>query len=120
VTSYVCGVWGTGQHNVLLGGIVPGGKTPTLISGPTYGLKRPLKLRGFCEARPQSAQEAHRSCPVRWTTSSLAQAEIWKSWRETCTSNNHPQAAELFNPDKLPAFYDPFAGAAPFRWRHSS
>lgn len=40
-----------------------------------------------------------------------AKAEIWKSWRETCALNkNHPQAAELFNPDKLPAFHDPFAG----------
>lgn len=40
-----------------------------------------------------------------------AKAEIWKSWRETCILNkNHPQAAELFNPDKLPAFHDPFAG----------
>lgn len=42
---------------------------------------------------------------------SAAKAEIWKSWRETCALNkNHPQAAELFNPDKLPAFHDPFAG----------
>ena len=40
-----------------------------------------------------------------------ARAEIKKSWRETCTLNkNHPQADELFNPDKLPAFHDPFAG----------
>ncbi|WP_425059914.1 DUF1156 domain-containing protein [Sporomusa carbonis] len=40
-----------------------------------------------------------------------AREEIWKSWRETCQLNkNHPQAAELFNPDKLPAFHDPFAG----------
>lgn len=40
-----------------------------------------------------------------------ARAEIWKSWRETCALNkSHPQAAELFNPDKLPAFHDPFAG----------
>jgi len=40
-----------------------------------------------------------------------ARAEIWRSWRETCELNkNHPQAAELFNPDKLPAFHDPFAG----------
>ena len=40
-----------------------------------------------------------------------ARAEIWKSWRETCELNkNHPQAAELFNPEKLPAFHDPFAG----------
>jgi len=40
-----------------------------------------------------------------------AREEIWKSWRETCTLNkNHPRAAELFNPEKLPAFHDPFAG----------
>lgn len=40
-----------------------------------------------------------------------AKAEIWKSWRETCALNkNHPQAVELFNPEKLPAFHDPFAG----------
>lgn len=40
-----------------------------------------------------------------------AKAEIWQSWRETCALNkNHPQAAELFNPEKLPAFHDPFAG----------
>lgn len=40
-----------------------------------------------------------------------ARAEIRKSWRETCDLNKeHPQAAELFNPDKLPAFHDPFAG----------
>lgn len=40
-----------------------------------------------------------------------AREEIWKSWRETCALNkNHPQAAQLFNPEKLPAFHDPFAG----------
>jgi putative DNA methylase len=40
-----------------------------------------------------------------------ARQEIWKSWRSTCEDNrDHPQAAELFNPDKLPAFHDPFAG----------
>jgi putative DNA methylase len=42
---------------------------------------------------------------------SAARAEIWKSWRETCELNrNHPDAATLFNPEKLPAFHDPFAG----------
>jgi len=41
----------------------------------------------------------------------VAREEIWKSWRETCELNkNHPQAGELFNPDVLPAFHDPFAG----------
>jgi len=40
-----------------------------------------------------------------------AREEIRKSWRETCEVNkDNPQAAELFNPDKLPAFHDPFAG----------
>lgn len=40
-----------------------------------------------------------------------AKQEIWKSWRETCELNrNHSQSKELFNPDKLPAFHDPFAG----------
>ena len=40
-----------------------------------------------------------------------ARDEIWKSWRSTCADNrDHPRAAELFNPDKLPAFHDPFAG----------
>jgi len=45
------------------------------------------------------------------TVLNAAREEIRKSWRETCELNrNHPQAAELFNPDKLPAFHDPFAG----------
>jgi putative DNA methylase len=40
-----------------------------------------------------------------------ARAEIRRSWREVCELNkDHPQAAELFNPDKLPAMHDPFAG----------
>jgi putative DNA methylase len=40
-----------------------------------------------------------------------ARVEIRRSWREVCELNKgHPQAAELFNPDKLPAFHDPFAG----------
>lgn len=54
---------------------------------------------------------------VKWENTNnpevLAEAreEIRKSWRETCELNrNHPRAAELFNPDKLPAFHDPFAG----------
>jgi len=40
-----------------------------------------------------------------------ARAEIRRSWREVCELNkHHPQTAERFNPDKLPAFHDPFAG----------
>jgi putative DNA methylase len=54
---------------------------------------------------------------VKWesTTNQVildkARAEIRKSWRETCELNkDHSRAPELFNPDKLPAFHDPFAG----------
>ncbi len=40
-----------------------------------------------------------------------ARAEIRRSWREVCELNKeHPQAADLFNPEKMPAFHDPFAG----------
>lgn len=40
-----------------------------------------------------------------------ARVEIRRSWREVCELNKeHPQAAELFNPEKMPAFHDPFAG----------
>ncbi len=45
------------------------------------------------------------------TVLNKAREEIWKSWRRTCADNqDHPRATELFNPDKLPAFHDPFAG----------
>lgn len=54
---------------------------------------------------------------VRWenttneTVLERARAEIRKSWHETCELNkDHPLAAELFDPEKLPAFHDPFAG----------
>ena len=41
----------------------------------------------------------------------VARAEIRRSWRDTCTDNaDHPHAAELFNPDTLPGFHDPFCG----------
>ena len=40
-----------------------------------------------------------------------ARDEIWRSWRRTCADNeDDPRAAELFDPEKLPAFHDPFAG----------
>ena len=54
---------------------------------------------------------------VKWenttneTVLEAAREEIRKSWRRTCEDNkDHARAAELFNPDKLPAFHDPFAG----------
>ena len=54
---------------------------------------------------------------VKWentTNEALLQAardEIRASWRRTCAENaDHPRAGELFDPDRLPAFHDPFAG----------
>jgi putative DNA methylase len=40
-----------------------------------------------------------------------AREEIRRSWRRCCADNvDHPEAAELFNPERLPGFHDPFAG----------
>ena len=40
-----------------------------------------------------------------------ARDAIRESWRRTCAANaDHPRAGELFDPEKLPAFHDPFAG----------
>jgi len=54
---------------------------------------------------------------VKWenttneTVLEKARAEIRKSWQETCELNrDHPQAQELFDPDKMPGLHDPFAG----------
>ncbi len=63
---------------------------------------------------------------VRWenTTNEAvlerARAEIWQSWRRACAANaDHPRARELFDRHRLPAFHDPFAGAAPCRSKRS-
>ena len=54
---------------------------------------------------------------VRWENTTneelleQAREEIRVSWRRTCAENqDHPRAAELFDPERLPAFHDPFAG----------
>ena len=40
-----------------------------------------------------------------------ARREIRRSWRRACADNaDHPKAQELFDPESLPAFHDPFAG----------
>lgn len=45
------------------------------------------------------------------TVLQAAREEIWQSWRRACVDNvGHPQAKELFDRNKLPAFHDPFAG----------
>ena len=71
------------------------------------------------EAQSQERQRLFRIIEelVKWenttneTVLESAREEIRKSWRRTCEENqDHPRAAELFDPDKLPAFHDPFAG----------
>lgn len=54
---------------------------------------------------------------VKWENTTNAEVlerarnEIRKSWRRTCVDNaEHPRSTELFDPDRLPAFHDPFAG----------
>ena len=54
---------------------------------------------------------------VKWenttneTVLEQAREEIRRSWRRTCEDNrDHPRAADLFDPDRLPVFHDPFAG----------
>ena len=45
------------------------------------------------------------------TVLDTAREEIRASWRRTCEDNrDHPEAAELFDPERLPVFHDPFAG----------
>ena len=40
-----------------------------------------------------------------------ARKEILRSWRRTCVDHeDHPRAKQLFDPERLPAFHDPFAG----------
>ncbi len=40
-----------------------------------------------------------------------ARDEIRACWRRACADrSDHPRAAELFDPERLPAFHDPFAG----------
>jgi putative DNA methylase len=71
------------------------------------------------EAQDQERQRLFRLIEelVKWENTThetvLAQArdEIWNSWRATCAEHkDDPRMAELFDPDKLPAFHDPFAG----------
>ena len=54
---------------------------------------------------------------VKWESTSKgsvlepARLEIQRNWERTCADNaDHPRARELFRPDGLPAFHDPFAG----------
>lgn len=88
-----------------------------MVNDPGYdrSLKRGLKKDEAQKERERLFQIIRDL--VKWENTTneevleKARAEIRKSWRETCELNaDHPQANELFNPDKLPAFHDPFAG----------
>ena len=72
---------------------------------------------GVNKERPRwSASDCSRSSKTWCSGRTPTTRKCWsaparrsaRSWRETCELNKgHPQAAELFNPDKLPAFHDP-------------
>ena len=71
------------------------------------------------EAQSQERQRLFRIVEelVKWenttneTVLEAAREEIRKSWRRTCEDNrDQPRAAELYDPHRLPAFHDPFAG----------
>jgi len=54
---------------------------------------------------------------VKWESTTkedvleTARVEIRRSWREVCALNkDHPEAATLFDPEKMPGLHDPFAG----------
>ena len=75
---------------------------------PTEEAQEKERQRLFQHHRGAGAVGEHHERRRCWPQ---AREEIWKSWRATCAENaDHPRAAELFNPDKLPAFHDPFAG----------
>ncbi len=90
-----------------------------LVNDPGTNIGRGFK---YDKNRKEAAEERTRLFNiiedlVQWKNSTneeeleRARAEIRRSWREVCELNkNHQQAAELFNPDKLPTFHDPFAG----------
>ena len=90
-----------------------------LVNDPGTNIGRGFK---YGKNRKEAAEERTRLFKiiedlVKWENSTneevleRARAEIRRSWREVCDLNkDHPQAAELFNPDKMPALHDPFAG----------
>jgi len=118
----------------------PSGYTDVLLSDPVKKRKaeKELKTRlaiwkekasetGSIEPKPTiedtiADQERQRLFEiiedlVLWENTTIeevlqrARDEIWQSWRRTCAERaDHPQARELFDRHKLPAFHDPFAG----------
>jgi len=90
-----------------------------MVNDPSETIKGDRRTRAWKDAVSLERERLFKIIEdlVQWENTNneevleRARAEIRRSWRETCELNkNHPQAAELFNPDKLPAFHDPFAG----------
>jgi putative DNA methylase len=90
-----------------------------MVNDPAETLQGDRRTRHFKEQVERKREQLFQIIRdlVKWENTNneevlgRAREAIWESWRETCHLNrNHPQAAELFNPEKLPAFHDPFAG----------
>jgi putative DNA methylase len=80
------------------------------------GLKPSIQQRGAFTKRRQELFNIIEAL-VLWenttneTVLGRARAEIQQSWKDVCELNkDHPNAAELFNPGKMPGLHDPFAG----------
>jgi len=90
-----------------------------LVNDPGYQQGGGFK---YGKNKKDAAIERHRLFKImddlaRWENTSneevleRARIEIRRSWREVCDLNkDHPQAADLFNPEVLPALHDPFSG----------
>jgi len=79
------------------------------------GFQRGLKKEEAAKKREELFQIIRELVLWKNTTNEQvfekARQAIRESWWETCDLNkDHPEAKELFNPEKLPAFHDPFAG----------
>lgn len=90
-----------------------------LVNDPGYQRGRGFK---YGRNKKEAATERQRLFKiledlVQWENTNnpdviaSARAEVVRSWREVCALNkDHPDAAQLFNPDALPALHDPFVG----------
>lgn len=83
-----------------------------MVNDPSETIKGDRRTRAWKDAVSLERERLFKIIEdlVQWENTNneevleRARAEIRRSWRETCELNkNHPQAAELFNPDKLPA-----------------
>ena len=115
-----------------LGDAVPGiESTPGVCGGEprivrtriTVWVLEQARRLGTGEAELLQAYPALRAEDLTKEVLQQARAEIRASWRRACADHaDHPRAAELFDPERLPAFHDPFAGggALPLEKRSGS